>query len=104
MERSELIKMDKNTEYEFTAIFSQISEKFDPKSGKTFINVLIKDIKDSEGNYLTQHMWMRKFDYSGLVIGQRFQFTGMVRPYWKGVNRDIESAEIYNTNREKVAA
>lgn len=69
----------------FTGIFERIGFKNGYKG--VLETVLLKDIKDTEGNYISDHLWFnltKGFESLNLKQGDVIQFNARVKEYTKG--------------------
>ena len=83
--RTELGKVDSLTRHRFYGTF----ERFGEKRGYRFMErtVLLKDIKDENGNLLTDHLWFnytKGFSKINLQQGCVVEFFARVDTYEKG--------------------
>lgn len=71
----------------FTAIFVKMGSKKGYK-GKTEMTLMLKNVKDSDGNIITDHLWFnytKGFEKLGeLYQGDLIQFDARVKEYNKG--------------------
>ena len=83
--RKELKKMD-NIRGLFSGRFNRLGTKNGWK-GATLTTVLLTDIRDSEGNIVSDHLWFnytKGFASVDLQEGDTIQFEARVTEYWKG--------------------
>ncbi len=69
--------------------FTGTIERFGNKNdfGHIKLTLLLKDVKDSEGNVVTDHLWFnltKGFSKIGLQTGDIVQFDARVKEYLKG--------------------
>jgi len=75
-----------NKRRRFSATFSRFGEKPGWK-GKTLTTVLLKDIKDTSGKIVSDHLWFnltKEFDNLTLKEGTVISFDARVKSYYKG--------------------
>lgn len=83
--RKELKKLDK-----VRGIFTGAFVRFGKKSGwkgTTLTTILLTDIKDNEGNVVSDHLWFnytKGFESVDLQENDVIQFEARVTKYWKG--------------------
>lgn len=76
------------TENKFEGVIQKWSYYFEQNSGKAIATVVIEDVKDSEGTYITNHAWL-KVNKSLLKIrkdsnvGDKIKFEAYVTDYSK---------------------
>jgi hypothetical protein len=69
----------------FTGVVERLGYKND--FGHTKLTLLLKDVKDSEGNIVTDHLWFnltKGFNKLGLQSGNAVRFDARVKEYSKG--------------------
>lgn len=64
----------------FTGIMSRYGTAYDSDK----LTILLKNIKDGKGNFITDHVWMeatKQLKAAHLMFGDEIQFSCVVRPY-----------------------
>jgi hypothetical protein len=77
----------------FTGIFDRIGYKPGFRGSASTMTVLLKDIRDKKGKFLTPHVWLnytKRFQELNLSWGDRIEFQARVKEYRKGSNSSID--------------
>lgn len=85
--RENLKKIGNNERHTFTGVFARFGEKKAYKGIIPDITVLLLDIKDKDGNLITDHLWFnltKEFKACKLKENDIVQFDARVAMYEKG--------------------
>lgn len=90
-----------NERINVTGVFERFGKIVSNFQGRAKTTVLLKDIKDEEGNLLTDHLWFnltKVFERLNLESGDIISFSARVSAYTKGSVHHIWIAD--NTSKE----
>lgn len=66
-------------------VYTGIMTQYGSMYGSEKLTVLLKNIKDSKGNFICDHVWLEATKHirtANLMFGDKIQFTAIVRPYY----------------------
>lgn len=85
--RKQLAKIQDGKKHTFLATMERYGSYVDRATGEKTRTILLKNITDSAGTVLTDHVWIREDSYlknSTLIVGKLYSFEAKVGTYDRG--------------------
>jgi hypothetical protein len=88
----------------FTGIFERVGRKPGYRGSVPTMTVLLKDIRNVKGKFLTAHVWLnytKNLQHLNLDKGDRIEFQARVKEYRKGSSGTIDYRLSHTTQVKK---